>query len=109
MFFKLEEHNGFVELYQFINQFYINKTIRDLGIFKLIYKDRTANAKYDTMYDSDNGLDVDEPGYEEFNEIAFDDVDTGEGFYINYTNMPEEIYYDGKLIVKKHKPRIDGK
>lgn len=106
MFFTENEYNGFTELYFYIDEFYKNRTINDLGIFKLVYRNRTVNAKYATMYDSDNGLELDEPDYEEFNEIAFDDVDTGEGFYINYTNMPEEIYYDGKLIVKKHKQHI---
>ena len=43
------------------------------------------------MYESDNGLEDDEEGYEEYNAIAFLNIETNELFEINYLNLPKTI------------------
>lgn len=43
------------------------------------------------MYETDNGLEDDEDGYEEYNDIAFLNVKTDELFEINYLNLPNSI------------------
>ena len=43
------------------------------------------------MYESDNGLEDEEEGYEEYNAIAFLNIATDELFEINYLNLPKSI------------------
>lgn len=49
-------------------------------------------AYYDTDYETDNGLEMDEPGYEEYQGIAFMSVNDGSLFEINYHNLPTTVY-----------------
>ncbi len=92
-----KENNGFLSLVQFINQKYEEKTLFDM-IFTLLYEDETILAKYDTMYETDNGL-YDEPGYEEYNAIAFVNEKTGKLFEINYLNLPNSIICENQKII----------
>ena len=85
-----KENNGFSTLIRFINEQYDANTIFDLE-FKFIYDNETITAKYDTMYETDNGLEDDEDGYEEYNAIAFLNIQTDELFEINYLNLPKSI------------------
>ncbi len=43
------------------------------------------------MYETDNGLEDDEDGYEEYNAVAFLNIQTEELFEINYLNLPKSI------------------
>ena len=56
-------------------------------------------AYYDTDYESDNGLDEDEKGFEEFQCIVFKKVSDGTLFEVNYHNLPEQITSGGKNII----------
>ena len=85
-----KENNGFTKLLHFINEKYDANIVFDLE-FKFIYETETITAKYDTMYESDNGLEDDEEGYEEYNAIAFLNIETDELFEINYLNLPKSI------------------
>lgn len=75
-------------------------------------------ARYDTCYESDNNLELDDPNYEDFIEIvinvesliAFNETDgleknwlqKGHLIGINYHNFPDEIYNSkGELISKR--------
>ena len=43
------------------------------------------------MYETDNGLEEDEAGYEEYHAIGFLNLETNELFELNYNNMPTSI------------------
>lgn len=90
MILNKKENNGFTKLLRFINEKYDENIVFDLE-FKFIYETKTITAKYDTMYETDNGLEDDEEGYEEYNAIAFLNVATDELFEINYLNLPKSI------------------
>lgn len=92
-----KENNGFSSLLNFINKKYDEKKIFDLK-FNLIYDNCEIIAKYDTMYETDNGL-YDEEGYEEYNAIAFLNIDTNELFEVNYTNLPHSIICENIKII----------
>ena len=70
-----------------------------MAIFKFVYDDKVIEAKYDTMFESDNGEEMDSPEYEEYNAIAFEDLETHELFEVNYKTLPKELYCDGKRII----------
>ena len=90
MILNKKENNGFTKLLRFINEKYDENIVFDLE-FKFIYETKTITAKYDTMYETDNCLEDDEEGYEEYNAIAFLNVATDELFEINYLNLPKSI------------------
>ena len=74
-------------------------------------------AKYDTCYESDNDLDLDDPEYEDFIEIvisiesliSFNNKDKlekkwlqkGHLIGINYHNFPDEIYNSRRELISK--------
>ena len=73
-------------------------------------------AKYDTCYESDNDLDLDDPDYEDYvsivmkiekivnlnNKDGFNWVADRDFFEFNYHNFPDEIYNSrGELISKR--------
>ena len=93
-----KENNGFSTLIHFINERYDASVIFGLE-FKFIYENETVIAKYDTMYETDNGLEDDEDGYEEYNAIAFLNTSTNELFEINYLNLPKTIICDDIKIL----------
>ena len=61
------------------------------AVYKLIFDESEILAYYDTDFESDNGLDEDEDGYEEYQCIAFKKVNDGTLFEVNYHNLPTEV------------------
>ena len=57
-----------------------------------------VEALYDTDYESDNGLDEDEEGFEEYQCIVFKRTDNGNLFEINYHNIPVSILCDEQAV-----------
>lgn len=69
------------------------------GKYKLYDKEgKFVEAVYDTDYESDNGLDEDKDGYEEYQCIVFKRIDNGRLFEINYHKIPVKAECDGKTI-----------
>ena len=56
-------------------------------------------ARFDTSYESDNELELDDPDYEEFDSIVMRNEETGKLFEFNYHNMPIEVYSEGRRII----------
>lgn len=82
-------------------------------VYSIQYTDGTEiKAIYDTDFESDNGLDLDEEGYEEYWGVAFElkeivkegnsvPCKVGELFEVNYKNFPYIIKSgDGEIVVK---------
>ena len=86
-----KENNGFYKVLTFITEKWKEGTISNL-LFTLLYDNKNITAKFDTMYESDNGLEEDEKDYEEFNVILFEDQETKTLFELTYNSMPKEIY-----------------
>ncbi|MCI8332021.1 MAG: hypothetical protein HFE78_04285 [Clostridiales bacterium] len=102
MYFSDKEEN-------IIHAFYTNIKLHQKD--ELILKWDEENcvvAKFDTCFDDDNDLEMEEEGYEEFTSFAFTVISvsgnppvyiTGDnGFLIDYHNFPNEILADGKKI-----------
>ena len=58
-------------------------------------------AVFDTDYETDNGLEMDEEGYEEYHAILVRRADTGKLFEITYKNFPKRISANGSVIFEK--------
>ncbi|MBQ6470343.1 MAG: hypothetical protein IJJ33_00030 [Victivallales bacterium] len=56
------------------------------------------NAVADTDYETDNGLEMSDPGYEEFHAMLLRRIDTGELLEITYHNFPRRITCDGVFV-----------
>lgn len=56
-------------------------------------------AKYDTDYESDNGLEETNPNFEEFQSIIFEDLNSGNLFEINCHCLPAKVFCDGKEVI----------
>lgn len=87
------ENGVFETLYKFVHQ------NENKEIYKLIFSDgKEILARYNTDYESDNGLDSEEEGYEEFISIVFENQETKELFELNYHTIPKEMYYGNSKV-----------
>lgn len=92
MGFYEKENNEFKKLHSFISNHRGEE-------YTLIYTNKTICATFDCMYESDNGLGENEAGYDEYNAIAFLNLDTHELFEVNYSNLPLSVQC-GEIKVK---------
>lgn len=92
MGFYEKEHNGFSELYRHVLG-HRDKT------YTFMYNNSKIIASFDCMYESDNGLEEDEDGYDEYHAIGFVNLETGELFEVNYNNMPLSVMCGSDKIV----------
>ena len=92
--YEKETKCGYSELLRYVAN---NKD----GTYTITINNETFSAKYYLMYEDENGLELDDPNYEEYNTILFKKED-GSFIEINYLNLPYEIYRDGVLVFKMH-------
>lgn len=62
------------------------------------YTGKSVETVYDTDYESDNGLDEDEEGYEEYHCILFKRISDGHLIEVNYHQIPAKVECDGNVI-----------
>ena len=77
---------------------YFDEHENDLYILLFANGNKTT-ARFDTSYESDNELELDDPNYEEFDSIVMRNEETGKLFEFNYHNMPIEVYSKGRRII----------
>ena len=76
---------------------------------KLVWKDGSmVVARFDTCFDDDNDLEMDDPKYEEYVSFVFEVISVmgnppvyiteDEYFCVSYHNFPDEIIADNKKI-----------
>ncbi len=67
--------------------------------YRLLYQNGDSRlATFDTIYETDNNLELDDPDYEEFNAILFCDLATGKLFEVTYHNLPASVWCDGEKV-----------
>lgn len=66
--------------------------------YALHFDNKIINAMYEGDGESDNNLSLADPKYEEYWALFFTNIETGEGFEVNYHTMPKEVYCDGKKV-----------
>ena len=59
---------------------------------------QSVEAVYDTDYESDNGLDENEEGYEEYQCIVFKRTSDEELFEVNYHKAPVKVMCDEMVV-----------
>ena len=92
MILKPEEQGRFKTLL-----YYIFENRRK--VYRIENKNNIIHAYYDTAYESDNDLELDEEGYEELNFIVFRKVSDGTLFEYNYHTLPEAVYDGNRRII----------
>ena len=69
------------------------------GVYRLYDKNGNyVDAYYDTDFESDNGLDDGEDGYEEYQSIVFKRISDNTLFEVNYHLIPVKVECDGVLV-----------
>ena len=70
------------------------------ALYTLIFAEgKKVFASFDTCCESDNGLELNDPNYEEFICIVMRNEETDKLFEFNYHNMPKEVYCGDKRII----------
>ena len=90
---NIHETKAFDFLYNFIHEHYN-------GTYQITFQDGVEiKAEYDTDYETDNGLELDDIGYEEYIAIVFrKDID-GTLFEVSCFNFPAKVIYNGEQII----------
>ena len=92
MGFYEKENNGFSELYRYVLSHRDKK-------YTFMYNNSKIIASFDCMYESDNGLEEDEDGYDEYHAIGFVNLETDELFEVNYSNMPLSVICESDKVI----------
>ncbi|MBR6366042.1 MAG: hypothetical protein IKS10_08125 [Lachnospiraceae bacterium] len=70
------------------------------GIYHIIFQNgEEISAEYDTDYETDNGLSLDEAGYEEYIAIVFKRTDDNTLFEVSCFNFPIKVLYNMARVI----------
>lgn len=87
------ETKAFDLLYNFVHE-------HSEGVYQLAFKNGAEiTAEYDTDYETDNGLEFEEDGYEEYITIIFKNIADNTLFEVNGFNFPDKVIYNGEQII----------
>ena len=87
------ETETFDFLYNFIHE-------HDKGKYQITLQDGTeVSAEYDTDYETDNGLDIDDAEYDEYIAIVFKNSIDGTLFEVSCFNFPTKVIYNGDQVI----------
>ena len=92
MLITKKEENTIGVLYRFLHK-YPNEVIE-----VEFENEPKYQAVMDTAYDTDNGLEMDEEGYEEFSAILLERLDNKELVELTYHHFPKRITCNGKFV-----------
>ena len=70
------------------------------AILDVEFASESFKAIKDGCYETDNGLEMDEEGYEEYNAILLQRVDNGKYVELTYRHFPRRISCDGRVIAE---------
>lgn len=70
------------------------------GVYRLTFENGSEmTAVYDTDYETDNGLEFEKDGYEEYIAILFKNIADNALFEVNCFNFPDKVLYNGEQII----------
>lgn len=90
--FSVQEKNTMGVLSEFLME-------NPKATLQMAFEDKIIEeAQWDTTYETDNGLELSDPDYDEFYAMAFNDLQTGQLFEISYRNFPSKIICNDQII-----------
>lgn len=70
------------------------------GVYQLVFQNGAEiTAVYDTDYETDNGLEFEETGYEEYITILFKNISDNALVEVNCFHFPSKVFYHGEQII----------
>ena len=70
------------------------------GVYQITFQDGTEiSAEYNTDYETDNGIDIEDIDYEEYVAIVFKNTIDDILFEVNCFNFPTKVIHNGKQII----------
>lgn len=70
------------------------------GVYQLAFQNGAEMAaEYDTDYETDNGLEFEDAGYEEYIAVIFKNIADNTLFEVSCFNFPNKVFYNGEQII----------
>lgn len=77
---------------------------KDAKVLVEFEKQKPFMATMDMIYETDNDLEIDDKGYEEFYAILLKRLDNGKYEELTYLHFPMRITYNGEFIAGTEAP-----
>ena len=102
MNYSKREDNGFIEICDYVYE-HTDET------YLIIYDDEKLLCRLDSIALANNGVEKDNPGYEEYNVIVFSEPDDST-FEMSYHNIPSIMFCEKEIVFdrKEFEERVAG-